>query len=212
VDRETLGTTKRLLLEHLKVRGPSTAKDLAGRADVTEVAVRQHLADLADEDLVRSATGEPAGRGRPAEKWSLTRSADRFFPDRHGDLTLQLIAAIKAAVGEEGFDSVLVAREAGQVEKYRSSMPQGSSLHERVEALALARSEEGYMAEVEEAGEGAYRLSENHCPICDAALTCQQLCRSELEVFRSALGDDVTVEREEHLLSGSRRCTYRITR
>ncbi|KAA0235624.1 MAG: hypothetical protein JJLCMIEE_00537 [Acidimicrobiales bacterium] len=211
MDRETLGATKRLLLEHLKVRGLCTAKDLAGRADVSEVAVRQHLADLERDGLVRSVTGQPSGRGRPAEKWSLTRSADRFFPDRHGDLTVQLIAAVKSAVGEEGFQSVLAARDADQVEKYRSSMAKGSSLDERIEALALARSEEGYMAEVEEAGEGAYRFIENHCPICDAALTCQQLCRSELEVFRSALGEDVTVEREEHMVSGSRRCTYRIT-
>jgi predicted ArsR family transcriptional regulator len=31
-----------------------------------------------------------------------------------------------------------------------------------------------------------------------------------LELFRSVLGDDVSVEREEHLLSGGARCTYRL--
>ena len=34
---------------------------------------------------------------------------------------------------------------------------------------------------------------------------------AELEVFRAALGDGVTVEREQHLLSGDQRCAYRIT-
>jgi predicted ArsR family transcriptional regulator len=52
---------------------------------------------------------------------------------------------------------------------------------------------------------------ENHCPICAAARACSGLCRSELEVFRGALGDGVTVERTDHILAGARRCAYRVT-
>ena len=51
---------------------------------------------------------------------------------------------------------------------------------------------------------------ENHCPVCAAATACQELCRSELMVFRAVLGTDVTVERIDHLLAGARRCAYRI--
>ena len=51
-------------------------------------------------------------------------------------------------------------------------------------------------------------LVENHCPICAAAKACQQFCRSELRVFQEALGDDVTVERVDHILAGARRCAY----
>jgi predicted ArsR family transcriptional regulator len=58
--------------------------------------------------------------------------------------------------------------------------------------------------------DGSYLLSENHCPICAAARLCQGFCRSELAVFRSALGPSVTVERAEHILAGARRCAYRI--
>jgi predicted ArsR family transcriptional regulator len=47
--------------------------------------------------------------------------------------------------------------------------------------------------------------------VCDAANACQGLCRTELELFREALGDDVTVERVQHLLAGDQRCAYRIT-
>ena len=54
-------------------------------------------------------------------------------------------------------------------------------------------------------------LIEHHCPICNAATECQSLCRSELDVFRAALGDDAQVVREQHLLSGDTRCVYRIT-
>ena len=54
-------------------------------------------------------------------------------------------------------------------------------------------------------------LIEHHCPICVAATSCQGLCHSELELFRAALGPEVTVAREQHLLSGDTRCAYRIS-
>jgi len=53
-------------------------------------------------------------------------------------------------------------------------------------------------------------LIEHHCPICEAAEACAGFCRAELGVFRAVLGDDVSVERTEHLLSGGARCAYRI--
>jgi predicted ArsR family transcriptional regulator len=55
-------------------------------------------------------------------------------------------------------------------------------------------------------------LVEHHCPICEAAGACPGLCRTELELFREALGDDVTVERTQHLLGGDTRCAYRVTK
>jgi len=67
------------------------------------------------------------------------------------------------------------------------------------------------MAEWRKDGD-AFLLLEHHCPICAAATACQGFCRSELEIFRDALGRDAVVERVEHLLAGARRCAYRITR
>ena len=40
---------------------------------------------------------------------------------------------------------------------------------------------------------------------------CPKLCAGELSLFRSVLGSDVSVDRVEHILSGDRRCAYRIT-
>ena len=65
------------------------------------------------------------------------------------------------------------------------------------------------MAEVKRDGTG-FLFIENHCPICAAATACQGFCASELDLFRSALGPGVSVERAEHILSGDRRCVYRI--
>jgi predicted ArsR family transcriptional regulator len=68
------------------------------------------------------------------------------------------------------------------------------------------------MAEAKRLPDGDVLLIENHCPICVAAKACQGFCRSELNLFRDVLGPEVHVEREEHILSGARRCAYRLSR
>ncbi|KAG1161351.1 hypothetical protein G6F35_019117 [Rhizopus arrhizus] len=66
------------------------------------------------------------------------------------------------------------------------------------------------MAELRQDG-ADYLFIENHCPICSAAKACMGFCRSELELFRNVLGAGVTVDREEHILAGARRCAYRVS-
>ena len=67
------------------------------------------------------------------------------------------------------------------------------------------------MAEAKPIGKGAFLLTENHCPICAAATACQGFCTTELDLFRAVLGPGVVVERTQHIVSGDRRCAYRIT-
>jgi predicted ArsR family transcriptional regulator len=67
------------------------------------------------------------------------------------------------------------------------------------------------MAEVVPQKDGDFLLVENHCPICVAATACLGLCGAELEVFQKVLGRDVAIERTEHIVSGARRCAYRIS-
>ncbi len=200
------------ILQHLKMRGPQTAKTLGKRLGMTAEGARQHLAKLHDAGLVSHADAREEV-GRPKRYWRLTEKGHGRFPDSHAQLTLDILDAVRAEFGDGGVDRLIAVRERGMLEGYRQRLAACASLGERVEALAQARSEEGYMAECqddEDGGDG-YLLIENHCPICAAATACQNFCRSELEVFQKLLGPDATVERTDHLLGGARRCAYRIT-
>lgn len=201
--------TRRGLLERLKCDGAQDAGALAETLGVSAMAVRQHLYALEREGLV---TFEEDSRpvGRPAKLWCLTAAADRFFPDGHAALTLDLLAALREAFGEAGLEKLLAVRTAEQIATYRRRIDPADSLKSRLAALARIRSEEGYMAAVQRDDSGGFLLVENHCPICAAARTCQGLCASELEVFRRVLGPGVTVERGDHILAGARRCAYRV--
>jgi iron-sulfur cluster biosynthesis transcriptional regulator SufR len=213
-DAGQVSGAKRRLLERLKRVESATATELAADFGLTPTAVRQHLEELTRTGLVEATTAEPGGRGRPAQLWNLTPLAASLFPDRHADLTVSLLESIRETLGEEGIDAVVAARTRAQMAAYRAVLPdpEGTPVAERVQALAHVRTVEGYMAEAAPSGgDGSYLLVEHHCPICEAAESCQSLCRGELALFRTVLGDDVTVERTHHLLSGDLRCAYRIT-
>ncbi|MDP6442717.1 MAG: transcriptional regulator [Pirellulaceae bacterium] len=206
-----LSAAKRQMIDLLKRRGPASATELAQWQRTTAVAARQHLTQLETAGLVRQRKTSPAGRGRPAKEWELTELADELFPDRHGELTVGLIEALRSTFGAAGLERVVESRAQQQVDQYRRSIPSGrASLRARVEALAKLRSAEGYVAEVEQEGRGGYLLIEHHCPICEAARHCTGLCGAELEVFQETLGERVTVERISHIISGDSRCVYRI--
>jgi predicted ArsR family transcriptional regulator len=202
-----LSSAKRRIVDVLKRRA-HTGAELAERFGLTAEAVRQHLNDLADSGLVQSAPRAARGAGRPPVEWSLTDLAADLFPDRHGDLTVSLIQSIRSTVGEDGLEAIVAARTAAQVAEYQERLAASA---DPLADLADIRSDEGYMAEVIEPEDGRGRLLvEHHCPICDAATTCQGLCRAELQLFESVLGPTKLVTREQHLLSGDERCVYRI--
>jgi predicted ArsR family transcriptional regulator len=208
-----LSDAKRRILERLKRVESATAPELAERFDLTDTAVRQHLDALEELGLVDRTVSQPHGRGRPPARWRLTPAANDLFPDHHAELTVDLLQAIRSVHGDEGLDRVIDARFDHQLEAYRAALPDpaDSSVRVRVRRLADLRTAEGYLAEAVPDGDTMV-LVEHHCPICEAAGACPGLCKSELKLFQAALGDDVTVQRSQHLLAGDARCAYRITK
>ncbi len=202
--------TRRAIVKLLKTDGPLGSAQLAKRLGLTAMAVRQHLYALQSEKLV-TAEERPVPVGRPAKFWHLTREADRLFPEAYAELNVALINALKDTFGDEGLDRVLVSRSARQQSDYAKRIRPADPLKKKLSELARVRTEEGYMAEVKSEDGGSYLLVENHCPICAAANACQGFCATELDLFRSVLGPSVEVERVEHIVSGDRRCAYRVT-
>jgi predicted ArsR family transcriptional regulator len=201
--------TRRALVKLLKTEGAMDSAQLAGRLGLTPMAIRQHLYALQREKMV-TAEERPVPMGRPAKYWRLTRAADRLFPDAYAELSVALIGALGDAFGPAGVARVLESRCARQQADYARQIPKAASLKEKLQHLARIRTEEGYMAEVKPEGKGRYLLIENHCPICAAATACQGFCANEIDLFRAVLGPGTNVERLEHIVSGERRCAYRV--
>ncbi|QUM75810.1 transcriptional regulator [Moritella sp. 24] len=225
--------TSEKILSLLKVEGALTAKVLASELGLTTMGVRQHLQALEDEGDI-SFEDKKAVRGRPTRYWSLTTKSNSHFSDRHEELTVQLIDSVKVIFGDEGLDQLIAHREQAAFTLYSERLAEKSDLRSKLEALAELRSEEGYMATVvlnetvlndatlnatalndadmsDSEKSDVYWLMENHCPICAAASKCLNFCRSELNLFQTLLAGIATVEREEHIIEGARRCAYKVT-
>ena len=200
----------RAVIDTLKIDGPQTAQALSERLGVTAMAVRQHLYDMVEKGLVTYE--EKKGRaGRPSKIWALTDGANSFFPDGHADLAVGLIHQVRAAFGDAGIDQLIAVRTGTQLKAYTRVLERSEGIEAKLDSLAQIRTGEGYMADVQKEDSGAFTFIERHCPICSAAQVCTGLCASELSVFQKTLGDDVVVERTDHILAGARRCAYRVT-
>jgi predicted ArsR family transcriptional regulator len=200
--------TPEQLLYQLKSLGPQPAAALAAACAITPMGAHKQLRALEAQGLVLSHD-EAGGPGRPRRMWRLSAAGHARFPDRHGELAVQLIRHAAQVLGPDALDRLVAAREHEAEAGYLARLASARTLGERVRRLAEIRAGEGYMARAEKHGQ-EWLLIEDHCPICAAAATCQGFCRSELALFRRCLGEEAEVERSEHLLSGARRCVYRV--
>ncbi|EJD6539737.1 transcriptional regulator [Providencia rettgeri] len=194
----------------IKTKGPISTAVIAKDLNLTGEAARQHLQKLVTLGLVEGAQCmSQTGAGRPRQNWVLTELGHQRFPDTHAQLALQLIDSVRTIFGDEGLERLISQREEESRYKYFARC-KGLALPERLAALAEVRSEEGYMAKVEQDND-SWLFIENHCPICAAATVCQNFCRSELTLFSEVVGDEGSVVREQYLLNGAARCVYRVT-
>ncbi len=207
--KSALFSSRRGILDLLKIEGPSDSQALASRLGVSAMAVRQHLYSLHEEKVV-TYTVEGRPFGRPAKVWQLAPAAEGLFPNAHAELSVNLVVAVTKALGKKRLDRTLAVIACQDFEFYDKRMPPEASFSERLETLARVRAEQGYLAQVQAPEEGAYALIQNHCPIRSAAAACPSLCRMELETFQRLLGPDAVIERREHIPAGDRRCLYLI--
>ncbi|HCR4031886.1 helix-turn-helix transcriptional regulator [Morganella morganii] len=195
------------LLILLKKHGPMQASEAGEHLGTTGEAARQQFTKLARDGMVE-AHSECRGVGRPVQRWHLTALGNKRFPDCHAELTVKILTTIRRELGEDAIGKIITARENEARRDYFDKLQGADTLEERIIRLVTIRTEEGYMAQWEKEPEGSWLIIENHCPICSAARMCQGFCRAELELFQTVL--DANVERVEYLLTGSRRCVYRV--
>lgn len=197
------------ILLMIKQHGPQTAKQIATCLDMTTMGARQHLQKLELKGTLHSYT-ERVKVGRPNRYWALTEEGtNECFADNHSILSVQLIDAIDEIYGKEGLQKLIDWRESKTLARYKKVIDPLQTLQDKLKKLIELREQEGYLVLLDEE-DGAYILYENHCPICCAARRCPELCTSEKNIFTALISDLATITREENIISGQRRCAYKI--
>lgn len=202
-----LGASQRRVLVLLKRDGEQSVGELAARLDLAAETVRGHMSALAGHGLVRRAGSRKDGPGRPEILYGLTDGAETLFPQEEGRLLRELTAYLTG----EGHDGVLEAFFEARLERQREEARervQGLDGRERLEAVADVLTEEGFMAEVVEDGDGEAGLRLCHCPLKEMVAVSRLPCRAEVAWIRQLLGLELT--RRSWMPEGDRTCTYSV--
>lgn len=203
---------RRDLLLRLRVDGPSTPDQLATRLGASRTGVLQQLRALEATHLVSRQTIRH-GVGRPRHLYDITTDAQDLFPSNYEGLAAGLLAAIEAVGGSDLLEQIFAARCRQLGARVREDMAarvaDDAPLLDRVQELAVVQSAQGYLAGAVLNTDGTIRLQEHNCAIYHIASGSPAACQAELELFREVLGAEVV--REQHITSGDRCCSYRIS-
>jgi predicted ArsR family transcriptional regulator len=203
---------RRDLLLRLRVDGSSSPDQLATRLGASRTGVLQQLRALEAAHLVSRQTVRH-GVGRPRHLYDITTDAQDLFPSNYEGLAASLMAAIEAVGGNDLLEQVFAARcrQLGMLvrEDMSAHLADDAPLLDRVQELAVIQSAHGYLAGAVLNTDGTIRLQEHNCAIYHIAAGSPAACQAELELFSDVLGADVV--REQHITSGDRCCSYRIT-
>jgi predicted ArsR family transcriptional regulator len=203
---------RRELLLRLRVDGPSSPDQLAGRLGASRTGVLQQLRALEAARLVSRQTVRH-GVGRPRHLYDVTADAQDLFPSNYDGLAASLLAAIEAVGGGDLLEQVFAARCRQLGKRVRDDMAErvaeDAPLLDRVRELSVIQAGHGYLAETVVSVDGTISMQEHNCAIYHIAAGSPAACQAELELFSDVLGADVV--REQHIVSGDRCCSYRIT-
>lgn len=205
-------TLRRDLLLRLRMDGQSSPDQLANRLGASRTGVLQQLRALEAAHLVSRQTVRH-GVGRPRHLYDITPDAQDLFPANYDGLATGLLAAIEAIGGDDLLEQVFAARRRQLGVRVKDDLagrvPGDAPLIDRVRELAVIQAANGYLANANVDADGTVWLHEHNCAIYHVAERSPAACQAELELFREVLGADVV--REQHIASGDRCCSYRIT-
>ncbi|HTR19923.1 MAG TPA: helix-turn-helix domain-containing protein [Gemmatimonadales bacterium] len=194
------------VLHELKRAQPLTAQELATRLRVSANAVRHHLKELEATGLVTYGR-EQRGVGAPTYAYQLSTQGEALFPKRYEEALTGILDRLSNKQGREAAVGMLEDHFADLTRQLQQEVD-GAAPERRLEVVARAMSDAGYMAEVDEQ-QGTFRFAEHNCAIRAVAERYPEVCAAEAKFLQAVLA--ATVERKAHIVEGCNACEYAIT-
>ncbi|MGE8063460.1 helix-turn-helix transcriptional regulator [Pseudomonas sp. NPDC089547] len=200
---EGLGRTQQDLLHALLHRPAGMSiDDLAQALAITRTAVRQHLAALERDGLVKRGATRPTGR-RPEQLHELTEHAREQFPRQYPLLANLLIGEVAGLLGQEALLALM--RQLGR--KLAADLE-----HKVVDEARIVEhmNTAGYEAQVFFRSSGEPEIVAHNCVFHHLAKAHPVVCELDLALI-GALGG-AAVSHEECMLRGGQVCRFALAR
>ena len=177
-----LTSTRGRLIALLR-RDSRTVDDLASALNLTDNAVRAHLASLERDGIVRQCGVRRDGSvGKPAYAYELTADAEQFFPKPYAAVLNELLDVLDGELPTDEMERLLRRIGARMASEYP---PGHGDARRRLEAAASALNQLGGLAELDVEGENL-SLRGYSCPLAAVVHGHPDACRMA-ETFVSAV-------------------------
>jgi predicted ArsR family transcriptional regulator len=192
-----IGETQARVLELLR-RSRHSITSLAAALDLTDNAVRLHIAALRHDGLVEDVGAQRDTGGKPARLYGLSRAGAELFPKAYALVLGKLVAEIVRTQGRARAVTLLRAvgeQAAGEPDRSQH----GRNPKQRLEAAAAALRELGTDAAVEKTADG-WRLQGYGCPLSAVTADHAEVCELGRALVEQVAGTPVIecCQRGEH--------------
>jgi predicted ArsR family transcriptional regulator len=201
--KRILESTRGRVLELLRAK-KQTVNDLAATLDLTDNAVRAHLASLEREGLVRQAGTQPGFR-KPHVTYALTAEGEQVFPKAYGPLLDLLLGVLSKKLSEKELRAAM--REVGKMVAANHLLEvEDKTRDERIEAALRILKDLGGSATFHES-EGKHFIRGSGCPLAAATAQHPEACLIAESLLSLIIGTPV----KEHCIHGaSPACRFEI--
>jgi predicted ArsR family transcriptional regulator len=200
-DRRFFETTRGRVVALLR-RRRRTVEELAQELELTDNAIRSHLATLERDGIVRQQ-GVRRGVGKPSYDYELTPEAEELFPKAYEPVLRELLGVLEERLGPDTTDDLL--RATGRRLAASAGRP-GDGASARLDAAVALLGKLGGLAEIEEADDG-YLIRGYSCPLAALAPGHPEVCRLAGTLLSEYIGATVV----ECCDRGERpRCAFRV--
>jgi predicted ArsR family transcriptional regulator len=154
-------------------REARTVAELAEALNLTDNAVRAHLATLERDGLVRQG-GERPGFRKPHFSYELTPEGEDLFPKAYAPLLNQILTQLKERFGSKQLEKVL--RQVGRRLATTDAVADSSGVEERLEHALKVLASLGGQAQIERQN-GKVFIRGAGCPLSETTAEHVEMCK-----------------------------------
>jgi len=203
---EILGIRQKELLKLLlKNKAGMTADELSAQLAITRNAVRQHLASMKNDGLVKKGITRASG-GRPEQLYVLSDKGHECFPRHYAWFAQLLIESVQQDTGAEGLSDRLSKMGELVSKQLRAQHPELVSRGEKIHKLTEVMEQLGYNAH-SSSSDKADVIEADNCVFHTLALTNPNICQFDLALI-SAFTDSAVVH-QECMAKGGNICRFK---
>jgi predicted ArsR family transcriptional regulator len=180
-----LETTRGQIVTLLR-RGPRTVEELARTLDLTDNAVRAHLAPLERDGMVRQAGARRGqGAGKPATLYELHPEAEPLLSRAYAPFLSALLEEVASQLSSEQIEALLEGM--GRRLAAPALPPPAANFGARLRAAVELLNSLGGAAELEER-DGVHVIRGYGCPLSAAVARRPEVCRAVEALLSDVLG------------------------